>query len=84
MIEKNNTWILEERQTKSKILGVQWVFKTKLNTDSSINRHKARLVVKRYAQESGIDFFDTFAPVSRLDTIRLLLAIFAQSGWDDF
>lgn len=84
MIEKNNTWILVERPTKNKILGVKWVFKTKLNADGSINKHKARLVVKGYAQEPGIDFFDTFAPVARLDTIKLLIAISAQSGWDVF
>lgn len=56
----------------------------KLNADGSINKHKARLVVKGYAQEPGIDFFDTFAPVARLDTIKLLIAISAQSGWDVF
>ena len=57
------------------------MFRIKLNVDGSINKHKARLVVKRYAQVSGVDFFDTFTPVSRLDIIRLLLAIVAQKGW---
>jgi len=63
------------------VIGVKWVFRIKLNVDGSINKHKARLVVKRYAQVSGVDFFDTFAHVARLDTIRLLFDITTQKGW---
>ena len=81
MIEKNETWKLVKRPTNRKVIGVKWVFRTKLNPDGSINKHKARLVVKGYAQIFGVDFFDIFAPVARLDTIRLLLAIAAQKGW---
>lgn len=64
-----------------KVIGVKWIFRTKLNPDGSINKHKARLVVKGYAQIFCVDFSDTFAPVARLDTIILLLAITAQKGW---
>jgi len=46
MIEKNETWKLVKRPTNRKVIGVKWVFKTKLNPDGSINKHKARLVVK--------------------------------------
>jgi hypothetical protein len=60
------------------------VFRTKLNADGSINKHKAKLVVKGYAQVFGVDYSDTFAPVARLDTIRLVLAITAQNGWKVF
>ena len=63
------------------MIGVKWVYRTKLNADGSVNKHKARLVVKGYAQIFGVDYSDTFAPVARLDTIRLLLAIVAQKGW---
>ena len=80
MIEKNETWMLVDRTVHKKVIGVKWIFKTKLNADESINKHKARLVVKGYSQELGIDFTDTFAPVSRLDTIKLLLALAAQNG----
>jgi len=81
MIEKHQTWELVERPENRKVIGVKWVFKTKLNVDCSINKYKARLLVKGYAQSFGVDYFDTFAPVARQDIIRMLLAIAAQKGW---
>ena len=73
--------MLVDRPVHKKLIGVKWIFKTKFNTNRNINKHKARLVVKGYAQEPGIDFTNTFALVSRLDTIQLLLALVAQNGW---
>ena len=58
-----------------KTIGVKWVFRTKFNSDGSIFNHKARLVVKGFAQVARVDYGDTFAPLSRHDTIRLLLAL---------
>ena len=81
MIEKNDTWELVNRSQHKKPIGVKWIYRTKLNADGSINKYKARLVMKRYAQVFGVDFSETFAPVARLDTIRLLLALSAQKGW---
>ena len=57
------------------------MYKTKLNFDGSVNKHKTRLVVKGYSQQYGIDFLETFAPIARYDTIRLLIALATQKGW---
>ena len=56
MIAKNQTWMLVDKPTHENVIGVKWIFKTKLNVDGKINKHKARLVVKGYSQEVGIDF----------------------------
>ena len=81
MIEKSETWLLVDRPSHKKVIGVKWIFKTKLNADGSINKHKARLVAKGYSQEPGTDFTNTFALVSRLGTIKLVLVVAAQCGW---
>ncbi|CAL8991481.1 unnamed protein product [Prunus brigantina] len=61
-IEKNNTWELTELPQGHKTIGVKWVFKTKLNEKGEIYKHKARLVVKGYKQEYGVDYTELFAP----------------------
>ncbi|KAA0033140.1 Retrovirus-related Pol polyprotein from transposon TNT 1-94 [Cucumis melo var. makuwa] len=70
----------DQRPQDRKVIEVKCVFRTKLNVDGSINKHKARLVVKGYAQIFGVDYSDTFASITRMDTIRLLFAIVAQNG----
>ena len=75
MIKKNQTWQLVKRLAYIKVIGIKWVFRTKLNVDGSINKHKARLVVKEYAKIFGVDFSDSFSSIARLYTIRLLIAI---------
>lgn len=81
MINKNKTQQLVESPKDRKVIGVKWVFKTKLNPDGSICKHKARLVMKGYAQQYGVDYQETFAPVARYDTIRLLIALAASNSW---
>jgi hypothetical protein len=81
MIQKNQTWELVPRPTDKKVIGVKWIYKAKVNPDGSIYKYKARLVAKGFAQECGVDYFETFAPVARHDTIRLLIALAAQKRW---
>nr|GEX68647.1 putative RNA-directed DNA polymerase [Tanacetum cinerariifolium] len=65
-----------------KTIGVKWVFKTKLNENGEVEKYKARLVVKGYAQKKGVDYDEVFAPIARWDTIRTLLAVDVQKGWN--
>jgi hypothetical protein len=73
-IEKNKTWELVPRPKNKNVIGTKWVFRNKLNEDRQVVRNKARLVCKGYAQVEGAYFDETFAPVARLEAIRMLLA----------
>ena len=73
-IEKNSTWELVPRPLDKNIIGSKWVFKNKSNEQGKIVRNKARLVCKGYAQVEGQDFDETFAPVARMEAIRMFLA----------
>jgi hypothetical protein len=81
-IEENKTWTLCELPQGRRAIGLKWVFKVKRDEAGSVVKHKARLVVKGYAQRKGIDYDEVFAPVARLDTVRLLIALAADRGWE--
>ena len=63
------------------MIGVKWVYKTKINAEGKIEMHKARLVVKGYKQRKGRYYKEIFAPVARMETIRAVLSIAAQHKW---
>ena len=81
-IERNRTWRLEELPPGVKPIGLKWVYKLKRDSNGNVIKHKARLVAKGYVQKQGIDFEEVFAPVTRLETVRLLLALAAKNGWE--
>jgi hypothetical protein len=81
-IEDNNTWFLTELPAGAREIGLKWVFKVKKDEQGNVLRHKARLVVKGYAQRQGLDYEEVFAPVARLEAIRLLLALDANQNWE--
>lgn len=77
-INRNNTWEIAELPEGSRPIGVKWVFKKKMNAQGKVERYKARLVAKGYKQKAGIDYDEVFAPVARMETIRLLISQAAQ------
>jgi hypothetical protein len=80
-IERNNTWDLVDLPEGKKSIGVKWVYKTKLNAEGEVEKYKARLVAQGFSQQPGIDYNETFSPVARIDTVRMVLAIAAQNKW---
>ncbi|CAL9020228.1 unnamed protein product, partial [Prunus brigantina] len=72
---RNDVWYLVPRPINTNVIGTKWIFKNKTDEQGNVVRNKARLVAQGYTQMEGIDFDETFAPVARLESVRLLLAI---------
>lgn len=80
-IKKNKTWSLSKLPAGHKAIGLKWVFKLKRNAEGEVIKHKARLVAKGYVQKHGVDYEEVFAPLARIDTVKLILAMAANRGW---
>ncbi|GKU93013.1 hypothetical protein SLEP1_g6653 [Rubroshorea leprosula] len=81
-LHNNNTWTLVPSPSpQTNIVGSKWVFKTKLHSDGSIDRFKARLVARGYSQVPGLDFDETFSPVLKPTTLRLVIALATTLSW---
>ncbi|WKA08247.1 hypothetical protein VitviT2T_025985 [Vitis vinifera] len=78
---RNNTWSLVPPPSSAHIVGCRWIYKLKYRPDGSIDRHKARLVAQGFTQTPRIDYFDTFSPVVKPCTIRLILALAVSFQW---
>jgi hypothetical protein len=78
---KNQTWKIVECPKDVKPIGCKWVYRIKYKENGEIDKYKARLVTKGFAQKEGIDYEETFAPTAKWNTIRVVLALAAQNGW---
>ena len=77
--ERNQVWHLVPKPKDRTIIGTKWVFRNKLDEQGTVTRNKARLVVQGYNQEEGIDYEETFAPVARIEAIRILICLLYTS-----
>jgi IS30 family transposase len=78
---RNGTWEITVIPEGKKAVGCKWIFSIKHNADGSINRYKARLVAKEFTQSYGVDYEETFAPVAKLNSVRVLLSLEANLDW---
>ena len=72
---QNDVWELVPRPKGVNVIGTKWIFKNKSDEHGTVIRNKSRLVAQGYTQVEGVDFDETFAPIARLESIRILLAI---------
>ena len=80
-LHKNQTWILVPRTLDMHVIISKWVLKTKLKPDGSLDRLKARVVAKGFHQIDGIDFIETFSPVVKPSTIRMVIIVALVQRW---
>ncbi|PHT78051.1 hypothetical protein T459_16103 [Capsicum annuum] len=74
---RNDTWELVHLPSKNKPLGSKWIFKRKMKVDGTIDKYRTRLVVNGFKQKTGLDYFNTYSPVTRITLIQMLIALAA-------
>jgi hypothetical protein len=77
----NDVWEVVPRQEGKSVVTSKWLYKIKYVADGSIEKHKARFVVRGFSQVEGIDYDETFAPVARYTSIKSIMAIAVEMAW---
>jgi hypothetical protein len=78
---KNQTWELTSLPEGKKAVGCKWVFTVKQSPEGKIERYKARMIARGYSQTYGIDYDEAFTPVTKMNTLRILISCVANFGW---
>ena len=81
-MKKMHVWEVVPRPEKTNVISSKWVYKLKHDANGEISRFKARLVARGFTQVFGTDYLDTYTPVTRLETIRLLFALAVENDWE--
>uniref|UniRef100_A0A2N9GPU6 Reverse transcriptase Ty1/copia-type domain-containing protein n=1 Tax=Fagus sylvatica TaxID=28930 RepID=A0A2N9GPU6_FAGSY len=81
-LQRQHTWSLVPPSPSQNLVGCRWVYKIKRATDGSVSRYKARLVAKGFHQQAGMDYAETFSPVVKPPTVRIILSLAAQNRWN--
>uniref|UniRef100_A0A2N9FBM1 Integrase catalytic domain-containing protein n=1 Tax=Fagus sylvatica TaxID=28930 RepID=A0A2N9FBM1_FAGSY len=80
-LDLNHTWDLVHKPAGTSIVGCRWVFTVKQNPNGTVDRLKARLVAKGFTQTYGLDYTETFSPVAKLNSIRIIISLAANLDW---
>ena len=83
-LHKTGTWDLVDLPSRKSTIGCKWIYKIKTRSDDTVDRYKAHLVARDFTQEYGIDYEETFAPMTRLSSVTTLIAVFAARKWPLF